>query len=70
MMDGEHGGPPDVALFAARLVVPAGRWKVEMPRRAYITRMLLTKQIYPDNIWARNQEFCNEPGVGDRLHRL
>jgi len=24
--------PPDVALFAPRLVVPAGHWKVEMPR--------------------------------------
>jgi hypothetical protein len=40
-----------MAPLARRLVVPAGRLKVEMRRDANITRTILTKQIYPDNIF-------------------
>src|SRR5258707_11000845 len=63
MMDGKHGDPPGLGAVAARLVVPAGRWKVEMSRCAYITRMLLTTAIYPDNIGLKIEEFRHESGV-------
>jgi hypothetical protein len=55
MMDGEHGWSPGVGASARRLVVPAGRWKVEMARaETDITLILSTKQIYPGNIYPRN----------------
>jgi hypothetical protein len=44
-MDGEHRDSPKPPWRISRqaLVVPAARWKVEMPEKADITRMLLTK---------------------------
>jgi hypothetical protein len=44
-MDDEHRCSPKrlLAHLALDLVVPAARWKVEMPEKADITRMLLTR---------------------------
>jgi len=53
-MDGEHRDSPKRLLAHLALgLVPAARWKVEMPEKADITRMLLTGGIYPDNIARR-----------------
>ena len=56
MMDDEHRYSPKrlLAHLALDLVVPAARWKVEVPEKADITRMLLTELIYPGNIVRRN----------------
>ena len=63
MMDSKHGDSPGTWRFCVRLVVPAGRWKVEMRRRALYYPDVIDRIIYPGNICAGNQEFCNESGV-------
>jgi hypothetical protein len=62
-MDGEHGGPPDVALFCGALGRASRTLESRDARRAYITRMLLTTAIYPDNIGLKIEEFRHESGA-------
>src|SRR5438105_6921475 len=68
LMNGEHGDFPSRFWRVLRQasVVPAARWKVEMPE---ITRMLLTAVIYPGNI-RRHLGACHESGVRHPLRRL
>src|SRR3981081_1254573 len=63
VMNGKHGGSPrTLARRRDALVVPARRGKVEMLQQGgNITRMLLTRLIYPGNIWLKLRGFSMDP---------
>jgi hypothetical protein len=58
------------ARLERRTVVPAGRGKVEMADVQYITRVLLTRLIYPGNNYLDPEEFHDEFAVRPRLYRF
>src|ERR1700743_290341 len=62
--------PKRDARLERRTVVPAKRGKVEMADAWNITRVLLTRLIYPGNNHFNPEEFPDEFAVRPRLYRF